>query len=382
MAAPIKKLTIRGFKSIRALEDFELRPLNILIGANGAGKSNFVDFFTMLREMVEQHLQPYVRTHGGADAHLFLGPKVTQEIVGEFHFPPNSYGFTLQRTVGNELFFAKESTGFKAVFGDTGSILGTGHLEAKLKDCKDNPGRTARHGVEYHVHKAVSSWTVYHFHDTSNTAAVRREGSARDHERLREDAGNLAAFLLELRDAKSPPSAFQLRNASPVAYGLIRDTVRLVAPFFDDFKLRPRSNGQDEVVFLEWTQKGSDYPFHPSQLSDGTLRFICMATALLQPRPPATMLFDEPELGLHPYALNVLAGLLKQAASRTQVIVSTQSAPLLDYFEPEDVIVVDRKDGASSFSRLDKTQLTEWLDQYSLGELWQKNVFDGGPAHE
>ncbi len=382
MAAPIKKLTIRGFKSIRALEDFELRPLNILIGANGAGKSNFVDFFTMLREMVEQRLQDYVRTHGGADAHLFLGPKVTQEIVGEFRFPPNSYGFTLKRTVRNELFFAGEWTGFKAVFGDIGPTLGSGHLEAKLKDRKDSPGRTAKHGVEYHVHNAVSSWTVYHFHDTSDTAAVRGEGSARNHERLLEDGGNLAAFLLNLRDAKSPAPGIQLRNASPAPYELIRDTVRLVAPFFDDFKLRPKSNGSDEVVLLEWTQKGSDYPFHPSQLSDGTLRFICMATALLQPQPPATMLFDEPELGLHPYALNVLAGLLKQAATRTQVIVSTQSAPLLDYFEPEDVIVVDRQDGASGFRRLDKTQLAEWLDQYSLGELWQKNVFEGGPAHE
>jgi predicted ATPase len=158
--------------------------------------------------------------------------------------------------------------------------------------------------------------------------------------------------------------------------------VRLVAPFFDDFKLRPQPNGADTTVQLEWTQKGSDYPFHPSQLSDGTLRFMCLATALLQPSPPATMVFDEPELGLHPYALGVLAGLLKQASERTQVIVSTQSAPLLDHFEADQVIVVDRKDGASEFRRLDPAMLTEWLNDYSLGELWQKNVFEGGPADE
>jgi predicted ATPase len=366
MGRSIEKLTIKGFKSIRALEDFELGPLNVLIGANGAGKSNFVDFFSMLRAMVEQNLRVYVREHGGADAHLFLGPKVTQEIVGYLHFPPNRYGFTLRPSPDNELFFAEERTGFSG----REYVLDKGHHEAKLKECKDHPGVRARRGVEHYVYGAVSSWTVYHFHDTSRTAPVRRRGSARDFERLRPDAGNLAAFLLKLRETNQ------------TTYELVRDTVRLVAPFFDDFKLRAEPNCQDEVVLLEWAQKGSDYPFHPSQLSDGTLRFMCMATALLQPGPPATMLFDEPELGLHPYALNVLAGLLKQAATRTQVTVSTQSAPLLDYFEPEQVIVVDRKDGASTFGRLDKTRLSEWLDQYSLGELWQKNVFEGGPAHE
>jgi predicted ATPase len=374
MAARIRKLTIKGFKSIRSLEDFELGSLNILIGANGAGKSNFVDFFTMLRAMVDQNLQAHVREHGGADTHLFSGPKVTQEIVGKLEFPPNRYTFTLRRTVNNELFFAEERTSYS----DRDYVLGQGHAEAKLKERKGWRGVTGRRGVDYYVYDAVSSWTAYHFHDTSDTAPVRRPGSVRDYERLRADAGNLAAFLRRLRDGLE---AFAVKGGREV-YELIRDTVRLVAPFFDDFQLRPQSNGQDEAVLLEWTQKGSDYPFHPSQLSDGTLRFICMATALLQPRPPATMLFDEPELGLHPYALNVLAGLLKQAATRTQVIVSTQSAPLLDYFEPEDMIVVDRKDGASNFSRLDKTQLAEWLDQYSLGELWEKNVIEGGPVHE
>src|SRR5208283_981215 len=149
-----------------------------------------------------------------------------------------------------------------------------------------------------HVFNAISSWVVYHFHDTSETAAMRRTGTVRDYEYLRPDAGNLAAFLLKIKETDKE------------RYDLVRDTVRLVAPFFDDFKLRPQKNGQDDNVQIEWTQKGSDYPFHPSQLSDGTLRFICLATALLQPTPPATILLDEPELGLHPDALNTLGGLI------------------------------------------------------------------------
>lgn len=359
-------MTIKGFKSIRSLEDFPLGDLNVLIGANGAGKSNFVSFFSMLRSLVEQNLQVYVREHGGADAHLFLGPKVTPEITAELHFPPNRYDFRLKRSVRDVFVFSDEHT-----FYDSKSYaLGRGHLEARLKEVKDSPGALGYKSVEHHVYERVSSWTVYHFHDTSETAALRGSCSIRDYERLRPDAGNLAAFLL------------RLRKTNERCYDLVRDTVRLAAPFLDDFKLRPQQRGQDEVVMLEWTQRGSDYPFHPSQLSDGTLRFICMATALLQPDPPATMLFDEPELGLHPSALNVLAGLLKQAASRTQVIVSTQSAPLLDEFGPEHVVVVDRENGASTFRHLEGKDLKEWLDDYSLGQLWQKNVISGGPVHE
>jgi predicted ATPase len=175
-----------------------------------------------------------------------------------------------------------------------------------------------------------------------------------------------------------------LRDQHKDSYELIRDTIRMVAPFFDDLKLRPQKNGEDEVVQLEWAQVGSDYPFHPSQLSDGTLRFICLATALLQPNPPSTIVIDEPELGLHPFALALLASLFKQAAARgAQVIASTQSAPLLNNFEPEDVIVVDRAEGESRFRRLSAEELASWLaEDYTLGELWQKNVYGGGPSHE
>jgi predicted ATPase len=157
----------------------------------------------------------------------------------------------------------------------------------------------------------------------------------------------------------------------------------LVAPFLRDFKLRPKKSNGDEIIELEWEQTDSDYPFHASQLSDGTLRFIALATALLQPKPPATVLIDEPELGLHPQALEVLANLILQAQSRTQLIVSTQSAPLLNAFEPEQIVVIDREEGASRFRRLKADDLAAWLaEDYTLGDLWQKNVYGGGLVHE
>lgn len=225
-------------------------------------------------------------------------------------------------------------------------------------------------GVPGHVHDAVSSWTVYHFHDTSLLAPMRRDQSARDFEQFRPDASNIAAFLLHLRENYES------------SYTLIRDTVRLVAPFLDDFLLRPEQKGGEEKVRLEWRQRGSDFPFQPVHFSDGTLRFICLATALLQPRPPSTILVDEPELGLHPYAIALLADLIQSASERTQAIISTQSPTLLDHFEPEDVVVVTREDGRSGFERLEPHKLAEWLQEYSVGELWQKNVVRGGPVRE
>ncbi|MCC6366140.1 MAG: AAA family ATPase [Bryobacterales bacterium] len=370
MTHGIQKLTIEGFKSIRKLDDFQLRSLNVLIGANGAGKSNFVGFFRMLRELIEQRLQLAVQIEGGADSCLYLGPKITRRIAAKLEFGRNGYEFELVPTANNRLIFAREVALFDGDYGKTGDFFGSGHAEAKLKDHKDDPDKPGRgYGIAHHVYQAVSRWTVYHFHDTSTSAGVRRQGAINDNEVFRPNADNLAAFL------------FRLSTGSPFAYSRIRDVVRLAAPFFDDFKLRPVHDNSG-LIQLEWLQRDSDYPFQAHQLSDGTLRFICMATALLQPSPPATLLFEEPELGLHPYALNLLAGLFRKAATASQLIVSTQSVPLLNEFAPEDVIVVDRERGESVFRRLDSAQLSEWLEDYSLGELWEKNVLGGRPRGE
>jgi predicted ATPase len=370
MGQPIDKITLKGFKSIRELEDFPLRSLNILIGANGAGKSNFIDFFRLLRAMADEDLQGYVLKHGGADGFLFLGPKYTQRISASLEFGKHTYEFDLALGGLADLVIAQEyirhssdSTMYVVSRGTRESVL--------LKECREGKSRAAQilDAAGLNIYGSVSSWVVYHFHDTSMLAPMRRMGSVRDNEYLRPDAGNLGAFLLRLREEYQS------------AYEEIRDTVRLAAPFFDDFKFRPRASNGDMILQLEWTQKGSDYPFLVTQLSDGTLRFIALTTALLQPNPPSTILMDEPELGSHPYALNLLAALLKEAATRTQVIVSTQSSLLLDNFEAEDVIVVERKEGESVFRRLSSAGLEEWLKDYSLGELWQKNVIGGRPSH-
>ena len=372
MGRPIDKITLKGFKSIRCLEDFELGPINVLIGANGCGKTNFVSFFRLLRELVEGRLEKAVNKTGGADTFLYLGPRVTEKIEAELAFGINGYRVVLEPTNDNRLIFGDERIQYEGTPGyswDVDRSIGSGHGESKLK--REIDENTRNQAICEYIHDAVSSWIVYHFHDTSETAAMRRTCSERDTDRLRQDGANLAAFLYRLREEEGD------------TYDLIRQTVRLVAPFFDDFTLRPRKRKDDTYLQLEWKQVGSDFPFHPSQLSDGTLRFMALATALLQPSPPATILIDEPELGLHPYALDVLANLILQAQERTQVIVSTQSAPLLNAFEPEHIVVVERDEGESVFRRLGVDELQEWMtEDYTLADLWQKNVYGGGPSHE
>jgi len=363
----IHTLSISGFRSIRKMENLELRSLNVLIGANGSGKSNFVSYFRMLSELVEGRLQVWVAKQGGADRVLSYGVKETSALTTSVRFGGNGYDIALEPTVSDGLTFTSEMLYFNGpYYGVTRPNLGAGHAESSLR--KEKKGGTSRKVAEY-CYNAISNWKVYHFHDTSDTAGVKRQCGVHDSAFLRMDASNLAAFLL------------QLQSEAPTVYSQIRKTIRLAIPFFDDFVLNPMTLASEEqLVRLLWKQEGSNYALWPSQLSDGSLRFICLVTALLQPNPPTTIIIDEPELGLHPYAITLLGALIRSAATRTQVIVSTQSVALLNEFEVDDLIVVDRESGGSVFRRLDQSELASWLEDYTIGELWQKNILGGRPT--
>jgi len=366
----IKTLTIKGFKSIQSLEELKLGQLNLLIGGNGAGKSNFISFFKLLNEMVEGRLQMHVGQKGGPDALLRHGRRTTPSLDARLRFGNNGYSFRLVPTADNRLIFAEESLFFEGYLsGSSTRPLGSGHAESVApKHLEGGPNQK----IAQYVVPALKDWRVYHFHDTSDVAGVKRIGALNDNGFLRPDASNLAAFL------------FRLQQTHRSHYEKIRDTVRLVMPDFGDFLLRPSPlDPSGNSIWLEWHERGNDFPFLAHQLSDGTLRFICLATLLLQPELPSTILIDEPELGLHPFALNILASLLRGATSHPQgrqIIVATQSVPLIDLFAPEDVIVVDRSGGQSTFTRPSAESLKEWLDEYSLGQLWMKNVLGGRPS--
>ena len=368
MADSLDKLTILGFKSIRELKDFKLKDLNIFVGANGAGKSNLISFFRMLQSLIEGTLADYIRDNGGISDLLHNGRKATKQMEFETRFGPRGYRFTLKPGPGEGFALTDEARYYE--HGSTGWWeLGSSGDNSSLF-VKEARGTSRDSQYSKPVYNDISSWKIYHFHDTSSTAPMRHAEIVEDNKVLRYDASNVGPFLL------------RLRNEEKSYYEEILNACRLVAPFFDDFLLDPQRLGPKTKVALSWKTKGSDYPMQPYHLSDGNIRFICLATALLQPNPPSTIIIDEPELGLHPEAIRILGELIDDAAKRTQIIIATQSPLLLDQFFIEDIVVVNRKEGQSTFERLKRTDFNEWLEDYSVGELWTKNVIQGGTTNE
>ena len=336
----LQRVIIKGFKSIKTM-DIELRPLNILIGANGAGKSNLISFFKMLNEMMAGRLQQYIGISGYAQSLLHFGPKVTREIEAKLEFKIDKgdiiYKICLVHAAGDTLIFAEETgtrNGSHLPQPSNPHSFGAGHQETKINKAAQEGTPTIANTIK----ELLNLCCVYHFHDTSSTTRVRQSCYIHDNRSLVSDGGNLAALLLRFREDHN------------TAYQRIIKTIRLIAPFFDDFVLEPRGTN----VFLNWLHKGSDQIFGPHQFSDGTLRAICLTTLLLQPETelPALIIVDEPELGLHPYALNVVAAMFGKASYHTQILISTQSSSFLDNFNPEDVITVDRGGKESQFKRL------------------------------
>lgn len=364
----LDRLTIRGFKSIRELESFDLKSLNVLVGANGAGKSNFVSFFRMLSALIDGNLDDYIRDSGGISDLLFNGRKATEQMDFVTRFGSRGYRFTI-KPGPNEGFALTDEARYYESSRSKWWELGSSP-DGKSLLVREATGNSHSSQYSRFVYDAIKSWKIFHFHDTSSTAAMRHAEIVEDNEYLRSDAKNIAPFLLQLRETDN------------LIYEEILDACRLVTPYLDDFLLKPQKLGPKTMVSLTWRTKGSDYPMQPYHLSDGSMRFICLATALLQPDPPSTLIIDEPELGLHPEAIRILAELIQSASKRTQLIIATQSPLLLDQFSVEDIIVVNRKDGQSTFERLDRENFNVWLEEYSVGELWTKNVIQGGTTHE
>ncbi len=368
MTNSLDKLTILGFKSIGAMEELKLRKLNILVGANGAGKSNLISFFHLLKSLMDGNLDRYVKESGGISDLLFNGRKVTQEIEFIMQFGIRGYRFKILPDAQEGFILTDEQRYYSG--GQTRWWILGDSPDGKSLLIEEATSESSDAQYSKPVYEAILSWKIYHFHDTSKEAKMRHAEIIEDNEKLRSDAANIAPFLLKLKEENKE------------AYTEIVKTCQLVMPYFDDFILKPQKYGQKTKVSLSWNTKGSDYPMQSYHLSDGSIRFICLATALLQPEPPATLIIDEPELGLHPQAIDILAELIESASKRTQIIIATQSPALLNNFAVEDILVVKREDGASVFERLNPDDYKVWLEDYSVGELWTKSVISGGIVHE
>jgi predicted ATPase len=350
-------ITIKGFKSIASIEKLELKPINVVIGPNGSGKSNFVGVFEFLHKIREGRLNDEAMVAGGAENILHFGSKVTKKIVFDLSFGQAQYTLDLRPTAADGLYVDEEEINLRHGLPSQHRIVTTDDQEARWD--KERKRLLDR----------ILDWRIYHFNDTSFSSPMRKTARVEDNRYLHADGANLPAFL------------YLLRENYQASYDLVVRAVQRVAPFFDDLRLDPSELNRDYIQ-LEWRHKKSSQNFGASSLSDGTLRFIALATLFLQPERfrPSVILVDEPELGLHPYALEVLAALIRQASVTNQVIVSTQSSLLLDHFQPDDVLVAERVDGGTQLKRLEPEPLAKWLEEYSLGQLWEKNEIGGRPV--
>ncbi len=367
--ALLSKLELSGFRSI-ASEELDFRAVNVLIGPNGAGKSNLIAFFRMLSFMLsaEQGLARYVAQAGGASSLLHYGPKVTPAIrahlVLETAQGTNDYEFTLAYAAGDSFYFERERCRFSArgqAKNPRWIDFGVGHAAPRLLDAPQDAARKTQRTIL----SLLRGVQVYQFHDTSREARVKQRGRADDDRYLWGDAGNLAAFLLRLHEQHPP------------YYRRICEALRQIAPFFEDFVLEPEGGH----VLLRWRETRPDLVFGPHQMSDGTIRAVALLTLLLQPPAllPSMIFLDEPELGLHPAAVKMVAGLVRAASVSRQCFAATQSPEFLNEFDVDDIIVVERPDGASRLRRLPSERFERWLDEYSLGELWDMNLLGGRP---
>lgn len=360
MSHQLNNIQVKGYKSIFN-QSISLSSMNVLIGQNGAGKSNFISLFRFLRNIIEKKLKN-VSLKAGSENLMYYGSKTTKEISIKLDFDPNYYQISLQNASDDSLFILLEQCGFR------GQGYKTPYLSAISIDEKESglSEYAKLNQIADHVLDVLKNWRVYHFHDTSESAGVKKYSSLADSKFLFEDASNLASFL------------YVLKATQTTYYDRIIKTIQLVVPFFKEFVLQPNPFNHENIR-LEWIDLYSDKTFTANELSDGTLRFICMATLLLQKNLPKVILLDEPELGLHPSAVTILSGLLKKASKRSQVIVSTQSVSLVNEFDADDIIVVEKNEAETVFKKLNYESLELWLNEYSLGELWDKNIIGGKP---
>jgi len=349
------RIKINGYKSIKEL-DIVLNPINILIGANGSGKSNFLSFFDFLKQIYNRNLQEFVALKG-IDTFLHKGDKITGEISTRLWFPStNGYSFTIKKG-DTDFVFTAEGLWYENPYWENPINIASYRQESNLR-YKTMPR------ADY-IRNYLNELARYHFHDTGENSPFNKESNIEnDNFFLYEKGNNIAAFL------------FMIKNENKTIYNIIIKTIQSIAPYFLDFFLKPQTNGN---IKLRWQSKYSSTIYGPNDLSDGTIRFIALTTLFLQPKLPQTIIIDEPELGLHPTAIAKLSGLIQSVALKgCQVIIATQSTDLISHFNPEDIITVDQINGESIFERLSSETLKHWLEDYTIDDLWKRNIINSG----
>jgi predicted ATPase len=349
----VSRVKISGYKSIENC-NLKLRDLNVIIGANGGGKTNFIDFFQLLNHIFGRKLQEYVVKSCGPDEILRFGRDVTPQLSGEIVVGSRQYGFALSPAPDGRMAFADE---FISNEEFQNRHVGSGHFETLINEYDEKFSRV--------------KCRVFHFQDLGRSSKIMQpQPLDADNMMLSHDAGNLA------------PHLYYLRENYKKSYDVIVKRVRVVAPYFIDFSFNIYGGGSQEMVELKWLERGCDTPHNVRNFSTGTLSFACLMTVLKSPREirDDIIVLDQPDLNLHPTGLRIFANMLKVAKNYMQIIISTNSSEMLNQFEVEDLIVADRSGGATFLSRISRDEIDEWAEHCTLSQIWENNIIGGRPT--
>ena len=376
LRAKIDRVRIKGFRSLADIEMSELPDVTVMIGANGSGKSNFIRFFEMLSWMSRSRkLGEFVGRYGGADDQLFGGsrqmPRMEATVGLTTEAGQNEYRFALAHANPDRFIFTEEACKFSSKDRPTQAnwqyIKDSGYPEAKIVEAaQSRKDLGVNSDTASHIVRLLRNCITYQFHDTSDESNFKKRWDVEDNNSLRSDAGNLASIL------------YRLEQEDLGKFKLICHYVDRILPVFDRFAIE-ESYGK---VSLRWKAKWTDKTFGAHLTSDGSLRFFALVTLLNLPPAmlPDVILLDEPELGLHPTAIELVAHMIKALAGEKQVIVATQSPSLVDVFGLDEIIILDLKDGKSELRKLDPDEFKIWIEQdFTPGQLWEKNLLGGRP---
>lgn len=369
-----QKISIENYKSIKSLPDFELKPVNILIGANNSGKSNFLDVFAFLRDTAtlyaseeERGWRAALTRRGGADSVAHQGTK-------QFRIEASSKAFTynlefddnarsaslrdesLQNRASQETVFKfdHQKNGFSFYKNGQWSNTSYGEGYTGLRHLILDEGRNSEKQA-YDFAKQVSQIKIYDRLRTEIWSPIRTPQKPAGETILDEDGGNLVGVLHQL--AQIQPRFLERLNS--LLKALFRDFAQISFP----------SNGGGELL-LRWEDKNGRVS-NASQLSDGTLKFLCLLAILKNPNSPALVGIDEIDANLHPKMQVILAGMIAEASLKTQIIATTHNPDFVSMFEPDEIVIMQQYQGATEMRRFStKGALDLWLKHFGTRKLW------------
>jgi len=374
----LKKLSVKGYRKLLDME-LEMRPFAVLIGANGSGKTSILELMELLSRAATGHLNDFVVSHGGFRA-LLTRKEITELVlsVEMTYEPPENIrqDYDIRHDQARyTLRLAEQGYGYRIVDEYAGydkhNFLGDPFLAFGNNDISHEALLSHLRGTR--INSDLNPiWDAYatQFASASYFASnFKVNGVVKEAQRLTPtmSPGGSGEFLLSY--------LYNLREQHPEAYKELERVLASAFPLFTKLTLPLVANG---TVGLEWWEERLSGSLSSFQLSEGTLRFVWLAAALLMPEPPAITVIDEPETSLHPELLRLLVSLMRDASRRTQLIVATHSDRLVTLLDPAEVVIMDAtEDDFAMATWADTLDLDEWLQEYTLGEVWRKGIMGG-----